>query len=79
MKKFLLTSFVVFCNLLSFAGQSSKAMATGLITDLDGSKGTVVALWSDNGSVMVEYIVNGTLSSNAVLALGTYTITDVVA
>ena len=66
-------------DLLSFAGQSSKAMATGLVTDLDGNKGTVVALWSDNGSVMVEYIVNGTLSSNSVLALGTYTITDVVA
>ena len=66
-------------DLLLASGQSAKAMATGLITDLDGSKGTVVALWSDNGSVMVEYIVNGTLSSNSVLALGTYTITDIVA
>lgn len=66
-------------DLLSFAGQSSKAMATGLVTDLDGNKGTVVALWSNNGTVMVDFIVNGTLSSNAVLALGTYTITDVVA
>lgn len=66
-------------DLLYFAGQSSKAMATGLVTDLDGSKGTVVALWYDNGSVMVDYIVNGTISSNSVLALGTYTITDVVA
>lgn len=66
-------------DLLLASGQSSKAMATGLVTDLDGSKGTVVALWSDNGSVMVEYIVNGTLSSNSVLALGTYTITDIVA
>ena len=65
--------------LLLASGQSAKAMATGLITDLDGSKGTVVALWSDNGSVMVEYIVNGTLSSKSVLALGTYTITDIVA
>ena len=66
-------------DLLLASGQSAKAMATGLVTDLDGSKGTVVALWSDNGSVMVEYIVNGTLSSNSVLALGTYTITDIVA
>lgn len=66
-------------DLLSFTGQSSKAMATGLITDLDGNKGTVVALYPENGSVMVEYIVNGTLSSNSVLALGTYTITDIVA
>ena len=66
-------------DLLSFTGQSSKAMATGLITDLDGNKGTVVALWPDNGSVMVEYIVNGTLSSNSVTVLGTYTITDIVA
>lgn len=67
-------------DLLSFAGQSSMAMATGLVTDPDGNKGTVVSLWSDNGSVMVEYIVNGTLSSNAVLALGyNYTITDTVA
>lgn len=66
-------------DLLSFAGQSSKAMATGLVTDLDGNKGTVVALWPDNGSVMVDYIVNGTISSNSVLALGTYTITDIVA
>lgn len=66
-------------DLLSFAGQSSKAMATGLVTDLDGNKGTVVALWPDNGSVMVDYIVNGTISSKSVLSLGTYTITDVVA
>ena len=66
-------------DLLLASGQSAKAMATGLVTDLDGSKGTVVSLWSDNGSVMVEYIVNGTLSSNSVLALGTYTITDIVA
>ena len=66
-------------DLLLASGQSAKAMATGLVTDLDGSKGTVVALWSDNVSVMVEYIVNGTLSSNSVLALGTYTITDIVA
>ena len=66
-------------DLLLASGQSAKAMATGLVTDIDGIKGTVVALWSDNGSVMVDYIVNGTLSSNPVLALGTYTITDVVA
>lgn len=66
-------------DLLLASGQSAKAMATGLITDLDGSKGTVVSLWSDNGSVMVDYIVNGTISSNSVLALGTYTITDIVA
>lgn len=66
-------------DLLLASGQSAKAMATGLVTDLDGSKGTVTALWSDNGSVMVEYIVNGTISSNSVLALGTYTITDIVA
>ena len=66
-------------DLLLASGQSAKAMATGLITDLDGSKGTVVALWSDNGSVMVDYIVNGTISSNSVLALDTYTITDIVA
>lgn len=66
-------------DLLLASGQSVKAMATGLITDLDGSKGTVVSLWSDNGSVMVDYIVNGTISSNSVLALDTYTITDIVA
>lgn len=66
-------------DLLLASGQSAKAMATGLITDLDGSKGTVVSLWSDNGSVMVDYIVNGTISSNSVLALDTYTITDIVA
>lgn len=66
-------------NLLLASGQSAKAMATGLVTDIDGSKGTVVALWSDNGSVIVEYIVNGTLSSKSVLALGAYTITDIVA
>lgn len=56
-----------------------KYMATGTVTDTDGNIGTVVALWSDTVSVMVEYIVNGILSSNAVLVLGTYTITDVVA
>ena len=66
-------------DLLLASGQSAKSMATGLVTDLDGSKGTVVALWSDSGSVMVEFIKDGVLSSNSVLALGTYTITDVVA
>lgn len=66
-------------DLLLASGQSAKAMATGLITDLDGSKGTVVSLWSDNGSVMVDFIVNGAISSESVLALGTYTITDIVA
>lgn len=66
-------------DLLLASGQSDKAMATGLVTDIDGSKGTVVALWSDLGSVMVEFIVNGALSSNAVNSLDTYTITDVVA
>lgn len=66
-------------DLLSFAGQTSKAMATGLVTDLDGSNGTVVALWSDEGSVMVDFIVNGAISSNTVAALDSYTITDVVA
>lgn len=66
-------------DLLLASGQSAKAMATGLVTDLDGSKGTVVALWSDEGSVMVEFIKNGAIYSNTVLALDTYTITDIVA
>ena len=66
-------------DLLLASGQSAKAMATGLVTDLDGSKGTVVALWSDEGSVMVEFIVNGTLSTNSVSVLDSYTITDIVA
>ena len=66
-------------DLLLASGQSSKAMATGLITDIDGSKGTVVALYPENGQVMVEFIVNDTLLSSPVLALGTYTITDIVA
>ena len=67
-------------DLLLASGQSAKAMATGLVTDLDGSKGTVVALWSDNGSVMVEFIVNGTLSRKTVAVLdSSYTITDIVA
>ena len=66
-------------DLLSFAGQSSKAMATGLITDIDGSKGTVVSLYSENGTVMVEFIKDGALLSSPVLALGTFVITDIVA
>lgn len=66
-------------DLLLASGQSAKAMATGLVTDLDGNKGTVIALWSDEGSVMVQFIVNGAISSNAVAALDSYTITDVVA
>lgn len=66
-------------DLLLASGQSAKAMATGLVTDLDGSKGTVVALWSDEGSVMVEFIKNGAIYSNTVFALDTYTITDIVA
>ena len=66
-------------DLLLASGQSSKAMATGLITDIDGSKGTVVALWSDNGSVMVDFIFNGAIYSSPVLILDSYTITDIVA
>ena len=66
-------------DLLLASGQSAKAMATGLVTDLDGSKGTVVALYPESGQVMVEFIVNGTLLSTPVLVLGTYTITDIVA
>ena len=66
-------------DLLSFAGQSSMAMATGLITDIDGSKGTVVSLYTENGTVMVEFIKDGALLSSPVLALGTFVITDIVA
>ena len=67
-------------DLLLASGQSAKAMATGLVTDLDGSKGTVVALWSDEGSVTVDFIVNGSISSNSVTVLDyPYTITDIVA
>lgn len=67
-------------DLLLSSGQSAKAMATGLVTDLSGDKGTVVALWSDEGSVMVEYIIGGTLSIIPVLSLdSSYTITDIVA
>lgn len=66
-------------DLLFFTGQASMAMATGLITDIDGNKCTVVSLYPENGSVMVEYIVNGTLSSYPVLALGPLVITDTVA
>ena len=66
-------------DLLSFAGQSSMAMATGLITDVDGSKGTVVSLYTENGTVMVEFIKDGTLLSSPVLALGTFVINDTVA
>ena len=65
-------------ELLFADGLSAKAMATGLVTDVDGSKGTVVALYPEAGQVMVEFIVNGTLLSTPVLVLGTYTITDVV-
>ena len=66
-------------DLLLASGQSAKAMATGLITDIDGSKGTVVALYPESGQVMVEFIVNGTLLSTPVLVLDSYTITDIVA
>ena len=66
-------------ELLFADGLSAKAMATGLVTDVDGSKGTVVALYPEAGQVMVEFIVNGTLLSTPVLVLGTYTITDIVA
>ena len=66
-------------ELLLASGQSAKAMATGLVTDVDGSKATVVALYPESGQVMVEFIVNGTLLSTPVLVLGTYTITDIVA
>ena len=67
-------------ELLFAYGQSAKAMATGLVTDVDGSKGTVVALYPEGGQVMVEFIVNGTLLISPVLSLGNYTtITDIVA
>lgn len=66
-------------DLLLASGQSSKAMATGLITDIDGSKGTVVALYTENGTVMVEFIKDGALLSSPVLSLGTFVITDTVA
>ena len=67
-------------ELLLASGQSAKAMATGLVTDVDGSKGTVVALYPEGGQVMVEFIVNGTLLISPVLSLGNYTtITDIVA
>ena len=66
-------------DLLSFVGQSSMAMATGLITDIDGSKGTVVSLYTENGTVMVEFIKDGALLSSPVLALGTFVIKDTVA
>ena len=66
-------------ELLFADGLSAKAMATGLVTDLDGSKGTVVALYPEAGQVMVEFIVNGTLLISPALVLGNYTtITDVV-
>ena len=66
-------------ELLLASGQSAKAMATGLVTDINGSKGTVVALYPESGQVMVEFIVNGTLLSSPVLVLDSYTITDIVA
>ena len=67
-------------ELLFAYGQSAKAMATGLVTDVDGSKGTVVALYPEAGQVMVEFIVNGTLLISPVLSLDNFTtITDIVA
>ena len=66
-------------ELLFADGLSAKAMATGLVTDVDGSKATVVALYPEAGQVMVEFIVNGTLLISPALVLGNYTtITDVV-
>ena len=67
-------------ELLFADGLSAKAMATGLVTtEVDGSKGTVVALYPEAGQVRVEYIVNGTLLISPVLYLDNFTtITDVV-
>ena len=67
-------------ELLFADGLSAKAMATGLVTtEVDGSKGTVVALYPEAGQVMVEFIVNGTLLISPVLVLDNFTtITDVV-
>ena len=67
-------------ELLFADGLSAKAMATGLVTEVDGSKGTVVALYPEAGQVMVEFIVNGTLLISPVLFLDNFTtITDIVA